>query len=149
MIKVILLENIKGYGLIGDVKSVADGYAKNFLFPKKLAKAATSGTAKEIENLRKKATIMVEIERKNAEGVAEQMETLVVEIVRKANDGGTLFDGIDKIDIVEAVKTATRIELEEGMITLEDKIKKVGEYAIPVELMKDIKAELRVVIKAE
>ncbi|OGN36559.1 MAG: 50S ribosomal protein L9 [Candidatus Yanofskybacteria bacterium RIFOXYD1_FULL_44_17] len=147
--KVILLENIKGYGLIGDVKNVADGYAKNFLFPKKWAKPATSGTAKEIENLRKKATIMVEIERKNAEGVAEQMKTLVTEIVRKANDGGTLFDGIDKIDIVEAVKVATRIELEEDMITLEDKIKKVGEYIVPVELMKDIKTELKVIVKAE
>ena len=92
---------------------------------------------------------MVEIERKNAEGVAEQMKTLVTEIVRKANDGGTLFDGIDKIDIVEAVKVATRIELEEDMITLEDKIKKVGEYIVPVELMKDIKTELKVIVKAE
>ncbi|KKR13406.1 MAG: 50S ribosomal protein L9 [Parcubacteria group bacterium GW2011_GWC1_39_29] len=149
MVKVILLKNIKGYGQIGDIKNAADGYAKNFLLPNKIAKPATPGALKEIEILKKKANVMLEVEKKNAQAVAERLKTITIEIKRKANEGGTLFDGIDKIDIVEALKTSNRIELNEDMIEMDEKIKKIGEHEIKINLMPDVTSTLKILIIAE
>jgi large subunit ribosomal protein L9 len=149
MAKVIILKNIKGFGQIGDVKNVADGYARNYLFPRNLAKPTTEANLKEIDALKKKANVMLEVEKKNAQAIAEQLKTLLVEIKRKASSSGTLFDGIDKIDIVEALKNISRIELSEEMIEMEEKIKKVGEYELKIKLMPDIDSTLKVAISTE
>ena len=149
MTKVVLLQNIKGYGLIGDVKNAADGYAKNYLLPNKIAKLLTAGTLKEIEILKKKASIMVEVEKKNAEAVAKQLSEIVIKISRKASDHDTLFDGIDGADISSEIKAMTRIEVSEDMIKLEDKIKKVGNYDIEIELMHSIKTVVKLEVVKE
>src|SRR3989339_485452 len=149
MVKVILLKNVKGYGQIGDIKNAADGYAKNYWLPNKIAKPVTPGALREIEILKKKANVMLEVEKKNAQAVAEQLKTITLEIKRKANEGGTLFDGIDRIDIVEALKASNRIELNEDMIEMDEKIKKIGEHEIKINLMPDIVSTLKVLVIAE
>ena len=149
MTKVILLQNIKGYGQIGDVKNVADGYARNFLLPRNMAKLATSGAMKEVEGLKKKLSVMLEVEKKNAEGVAEKLKDMTIEITRKANEAGTLFDGIDKSDIAEAVKKTAGVNLNEDMVLLDEKIKKVGERVVDLELMPEIKTQIKVLVKNE
>ena len=89
--KVILLQNIKGFGQIGDIKNVSDGYARNFLFPKKLAKIATDGAIKEVEMLQKKREVM---DAKNAERMqkaAEVLKDTAIEFQKKASPAGILF----------------------------------------------------------
>src|SRR3989344_8082783 len=98
--KVILLQNIKGFGQIGDVKNVSDGYARNFLLPRNLAKSANEGSLKEVESLKAKRVIMVETEKKNALEAVEKLKDLVIELTRKASKAGKLFAGIDKEDLV-------------------------------------------------
>ncbi|MDP3763500.1 MAG: 50S ribosomal protein L9, partial [bacterium] len=71
--KVILLHNIKGFGQIGDVKNVSDGYARNFLLPRKMVKAATESSLKEVDNLKKKLSAMQEVEKETAVKIAEQL----------------------------------------------------------------------------
>ncbi len=149
MVKVILLQNIKGYGQIGDIKNAADGYAKNYLFPNKIAKPITAGTLKEVEALKKKASVMVEVERKNAEAVAKQLTEITIKIARKASDHDTLFDGIDKSDIATEIKALTRIEVSDDMIKLDEKIKKVGTYNIEMELMHGIKTTVKLEVTKE
>ena len=147
--KVILLQNIKGVGQIGNIKSVSDGYAKNFLFPKNMAKVAGRKAEKEAEELKKKLSVILEVEKKNAEGVAEKLKETIVEITRKANELGTLFDGIDKIDIVKAVAEKADVNLDKDMIILPEKIKKIGEYLVDLELMPDIKTQIKVMVVNE
>jgi len=149
MAKVILLENIKGYGQIGDIKNVADGYARNFLYPRNMATPASPNALKQVEGLKKKLSVMLEVEKKNAEGVSEKLRESVIEIKRKANEKGTLFDGIDKVDIVEVIKSSAGVNLNEEMILMDEKVKKVGEYVIDLQLMPDVKTQIKLIVTAE
>ncbi|MEK7076454.1 MAG: 50S ribosomal protein L9, partial [Patescibacteria group bacterium] len=91
--KVILLENIKGFGQIGDVKNVSDGYGKNFLLPRKIAKAANKNSMKEVELLKAKRVIIIESEKKNALEAVEKLKDVVIEFTKKATKTGKLFAG--------------------------------------------------------
>jgi len=146
--KVILLQNIKGLGQIGDIKNVSDGYGRNFLLPNKKAKLVTKNSEKESQNLKLKLSSMLEVERKNAEGVAEKLKNMAFEISRKTSKTGTLYDGIEKKDIVEAVKSSSQVELSENMVILEEKIKKVGEYTVNLQLMPEVETQIKLVVKS-
>lgn len=147
--KVILLENIRGYGQIGDVKNVSDGYGRNFLLPKGKAKLATPHSLKEVDNLKKKLSAMQEVEKETALKAAEQLKDLSLEITRKVSKTGKLFAGIDKDDLVKEIKKVTGVSLTEDMIGLEEPIKNVGEHLIDLNLTPEVKAQIKVVIKAE
>lgn len=147
--KVILLQNIKGFGQIGDIKNVSDGYARNFLLPRKMAKTATNGSMKEVEGLKKKLSAMQEVEKENALKIAEQIKDLTVDLTRKATKTGKLFAGIDKEDIVKEVKKATGVELKEDMLLHEEPIKHLGDHLIDIELLPDVKTQIKVVVKTE
>ena len=147
--KVILLQNIKGFGQIGDVKNTSDGYAKNFLLPRKMAKAATDGSMKEIESLKAKRTIMVEAEKKGALEAVEKLKDLVIEFTRKATKTGKLFAGIGKDDIVVEIKKASGVQLQEEMIGHEEPIKHIGEHLVDLNLSLEVKAQIKIIIKPE
>ncbi len=153
--KVILLENIKGFGQMGDVKNVSDGYAKNFLLPRRMAKATTENSMKEVESLKEKRVIMVESEKKNALEAAEKLKDLVIELTRKATKTGKLFAGIDKADLVKEIKKASGVQLQEEMLGLpvqagrEEPIKHLGEHLIDINLTSDIKTQVKIIIKTE
>ncbi|MEX2091015.1 MAG: 50S ribosomal protein L9 [Candidatus Paceibacterota bacterium] len=147
--RVILLQNIKGYGQIGDVKNVSDGYGKNFLLPRKMAKLATNGSLKEVEGLKKKLSAMQEVEKENAVKIAEQLKDLTVEITRKATKTGKLFAGIDSDDLVKEIKKASGVELKEEMLELQEPIKKIGEHLIDINILPDVKTQVKVIVKAE
>ena|SRR3989344_400891 len=147
--KVILLQNIKGFGQIGDVKNTSDGYAKNFLLPRKMAKAATDGSMKEIGSLKAKRTIMVEAEKKGALEAVEKLKDLVIEFTRKATKTGKLFAGIGKDDIVVEIKKASGVQLQEEMIGHEEPIKHIGEHLVDLNLSLEVKAQIKIIIKPE
>ncbi len=147
--KVILLENIKGFGQIGDVKNVSDGYARNFLLPHKMAKAATDGSLKEVESLKAKRIVMVENEKKNALEAVEKLKDIVIEFTRKSTKTGKLFAGIGKDDLVKEIKKASGVQLQEEMIGHEEPIKHIGEHLIDLNLAPEVKTQVKVLVKAE
>ena len=146
MAHVIFLQNIRNVAQIGDIKEVADGYARNFLLPRKLAVLATANTIKMAEQLQQKRVL----ETQKEEGIIKQlMETLsgyILEIERAASEEGTLYDGLDAAEISgQLKKKGFRIEPEQ--INLEAALKKVGSREIEIEFSKDKKTTLKVNIK--
>lgn len=146
--KVVLLVNIKGIGQMGDIKNVSDGYGRNFLLPRRMAKLATSSSLIEAESLKLRLASLLEVEMKDAEAVASKLSDFNIEISRRASKTGTLYDGIEKSDIVEAIKTSSNIELTENMVLLGEHIKKVGEYAIDIQLHPEVKTQVKLNIAA-
>src|SRR3990167_8166181 len=117
--KVILLQNIKGFGQIGDVKNVSDGYARNFLFPKKMAKPATDAALKEVDSLKKKLEATQNLERENAAKLAEQLKDIVLEFTRKATKTGKIYSAVTKEDIAEMLTKQSGFKIELNSINLE------------------------------
>ncbi len=146
--RVILLKDIAGVGRRGDIKDVAEGYAGNFLLPRKLAIMATE---KEIERL-KIERLKDEEERKIQENLMEKnienLKDRPVVIKAKANEAGHLFAGLHKGDILKALKEQTNIEIPEDYIDLSENIKSIGSYRVPVKF-KDKKGEFELNIESE
>jgi len=150
--KVIILQNIKGIGQIGDVKSVSDGYARNFLFPKKLAKLATDTALKEVDSLKKKREAIQGLEKENANKLAEQLKDVVLEFTRKATKTGKLFSSVTKENIAETLSKQVGFKIEPDSVNLdehEDHIKQLGEHLVKVKLAPDVMAEVKVKVSAE
>ncbi len=143
--KVVLLEDIDGVGLAGDVKDVKDGYARNFLLPKKLALKATKENMKLIEE--KRNSIIKRTQKRIQSELAkkEQLDGLAIEIKAKAGEGGKLFGSIGSNDIYTALKEK-QIEIDKKNIRLDEPIKQVGEYDVTIALYRDIKAKIKVIV---
>jgi len=158
--KVILLQNIKGVGRIGDVKNVADGYGRNFLLANKLAKIATDGTMKEVEFLKKKTEIEDKIAVEKAKEVAEKAKDIVLEFTKKASKTGKLFASLTKEEVAESLSKAVGGKIDPKNIDFNpstssgqevhgEHIKQEGEHLIEVELAPEIKVEIKVIVKGE
>lgn len=131
--KVILLNDVTNIGHRYEIKNVSDGYAANFLIPRKLAEIATVSKIKELE--KKKELIEVELKQKKELAVKELdvLNGMVIEINEMTNDQGHLFKGFHKEDIVKAFKEQKNIDLDPNTITLEQPIKETGEFDIKIE----------------
>ncbi len=150
--KVILLQNIKGYGQIGDVKNSSDGYARNYLLPRKLAKLATQGALNEVSFLKKKLEVTLKMEKEKALEVVEKVKDIVLEFTKKASKTGKLFASVTKAEIAGDLSKAIGAKVEAEMIDLGEHgehIKKTGEHMIDIELAPEVKAQVKVVIKGE
>lgn len=150
--KVILLENIKNFGQIGDIKNVADGYARNFLFPRKIAKLATDAALKEAGVLKKKLETTEKLEKENAVKLIEQLKDAVLEFTRKAAKTGKLYSAVTKEDIAEALIKQLGFKIEAGSVNLEEHeghIKQLGEHMVKVFLAPDAIAEVKVKVSQE
>lgn len=150
--QVILLQNIKGVGRTGDVKKVSDGYGRNYLLAKKLAKIASEGNMREVESLKKKAEVEDKIVSEKAKEIAEKAKDLVLEFSKKASKTGKLFASLTKKDIAAELSKAVGGKIETAMIDLKEHgehIKQTGEHVIEVELSPEVKLELKVVVKEE
>jgi len=151
--RVIILQNIKGLGKMGDVKNVADGYARNFLFPRKMAKLATDSALKEVDLLKKKLEAAEKLERENAAKLAEQLKDVVLEFTRKATKTGKIYSAVTKEDIAEMLNTKMGINMDAEAVNLEGHegghIKRLGEHLIKVNLSPDVEAEIKIKIVQE
>lgn len=148
--KIILLQNIRGFGQIGDIKNVSDGYARNFLLPNKLAKSATDGSLKEVESLKKKLAMTLTIEKERAVELSQKLKDVAVEFVKKASKTGKLFSSVTKENIAEALTKTTGARIEKEMIELGEHgehIKQIGEHTAEIELTPGIKITAKVSIK--
>jgi large subunit ribosomal protein L9 len=150
--KVILLQNIRGVGRMGDVKNVSDGYGRNYLVANKLAKIATEGTVKEAEGLKKKAESLEKIMLEKAKEVAGKAKDIVLEFTKKSSKTGKLFASITKEEIAEDLSKAIGAKVNSDSINLREHgehLKQEGEHMIEVELTPEIKVELKVVVRGE
>src|SRR3989344_576763 len=145
--RVIFLQNIKGIAQIGDIKNVADGYARNFLFVKNLAKPATADAEKQAEALKSKREKQYETSKDDALELAKKLGGggLAVEIKEDANDEGHLYGSINEKKIAHALKEQG-IPLKEENINLPQHLKTVGEHEVEIELHPEVKTKIKVLI---
>jgi large subunit ribosomal protein L9 len=145
--RVILLNDVKTLGKRGDVANVADGYANNFLFPRKLATLATPGAIKQLEQQNNAKARRQAEEVANAQDVATQLEELTLEIPAKAGGNGRLFGTVTNANVAEAIEAALHVAIDRHKIEMKDGIKAVGTYPIEVRLGNNIvaKSNIRVI----
>ena len=146
--KIILKENIKGIGRKYEIKSVADGYANNFLIPKKLAEYASPEAIKKAEILKSNINAELEIKEKLTEKQIEMLKEVKIVLKKKGNEKGHLFEKIHPQEITDALKDQAKIEIDPDFIKLEKPIKEIGEYAISAEVGKN-RGEFKLVIEME
>ena len=146
--KVILLADVKGSGKKGDIINCSDGYARNFLLPRKLAVEATSGNLTELNNHKASVEHKRAVNRENSAELKKRLESSKIVIEAKCGDNGKLFGAVTSMDIEKAIKKQVGIEVEKRKIFLPDTIKATGEYEITVKLFEDISAKVKAEIKS-
>ena len=137
--KVILLKDVKGLGKKGDVVNASDGHARNFLFPRKLAKEATESNLHVLNNQKDKAM------REKQAGLASKLRGKEIKIVTKAGEGGRLFGAITSKDIAEEIDKNFNIKVDKKKVVA-DTIKHLGSYDIEVKLYAEISTKMKVVV---
>ena len=146
--EVILREHVDHLGRRGDLVKVADGYARNYLLPRKMALLATEGNKKQIERERVKFDMKELEDQKIAQAVAERMAGVEIEIARKVGETEALYGSVTSGDITEAL-AAKGFELDRRKLQLPEPIKKLGDYTVPVKLHRDVTTNLKVRVVAE
>ncbi|MBQ2753155.1 MAG: 50S ribosomal protein L9 [Firmicutes bacterium] len=144
--KVILLEDVKSVGKKGQVVNASEGYAKNFLFPKKLAVEANNVNMNEL-NLKNKAEERRKAqELEDAKALAEKLEKIVVKIPVKTGEGGKLFGSVTNKEIAQAIEKNEGLKVDKKKIVLNDQIKMTGKKTVQVKLHPKVTAALTVEI---
>jgi len=146
--QVILLENIDRVGKKGAIINVSDGYARNFLLPKKKAVEATPVNKKRLEEELKHAEKRLEKEKEVLQALAGKINSASVTIAQKVGDGDRLFGSVTAMDIVDAL-AKEGVHIDKKKIHIENPIKELGAFTVPIKLHPEITAELKVnVVKA-
>ena len=146
--KVILLKDVKGLGKKGDVVNASDGHARNFLFPRKLAKEATESNLHVLNNQKDKAMREKQAEIEAAQGLASKLRGKEIKIVTKAGEGGRLFGAITSKDIAEEIDKNFNIKVDKKKVVA-DTIKHLGNYDIEVKLYAEISTKMKVIVCEE
>ncbi|HEX5425490.1 MAG TPA: 50S ribosomal protein L9 [Candidatus Acidoferrales bacterium] len=146
--QIILQEDVEKLGNRGQVVTVAEGYARNFLLPRKLALQATPGNMKRLEKMRAAFAKKEATEKESAQTLAELLNTVTLTVSRKAGENDQLFGSVTSGDVAEAL-AAQGYTIEKRKIALADPIKLVGEYQIPVKLFREISANVKLVVNKE
>ena len=146
--RILLREDVDDLGARGEIVRVRAGYARNYLLPRRLAVEATASNVKQIEQeraalLKKEAT-----ERTTAQGQAEQIRSLVLEFRRKSGEHGALYGSVTSMDIAEALKEKG-YEIDRHRLHLREPLKRLGEFAVPLRLHREVTIDLQVKIAPE
>jgi large subunit ribosomal protein L9 len=146
--EVILREHVDNLGRRGEVVKVADGYARNYLLPRKLALLVTEGNKKQIERERAKLDAKEADEKRIVDAVAERLAGVEVVITRKVGETDALYGSVTTADIVEALN-AKGFDIDKRKLQLAEPIKKVGEVKVPVKLHREVTVPVTVKVVAE
>jgi large subunit ribosomal protein L9 len=146
--QVILREDIDKLGSIGDLVKVADGYARNYLVPRKKAIEATPDNLNAMNHAKKMVSDRIRKIKKDATAEADQLRGLSVIIKAKTGEEGKLFGSVTSMDIAEAVKEKG-MTIDKRKIVLEEPIKRLGDYTVSVKMHADILADIKVSVIAE
>ncbi len=144
--KVIFLKDVPRIAKKNDVKEMNDGYAINFLFPRKLAKVATAQALKELEISKKDIILKKEIQEDLLFKNLEEIKNKQITIKAKADEKGSLFSSISKKDMVQEMEKEYRAQISENFIILDKPIKQIGEFEIPIQI-KNKKSFFKLVIE--
>ncbi|MGL5559881.1 MAG: 50S ribosomal protein L9 [Paraclostridium dentum] len=145
--KVILLKDIKGTGKKGDVKEVSDGYARNFLFPKKLAVQAGNTELKELKEKKTSQQIKEQKEYEAAVELGKKMEEMNITMYSKAGDGGRLFGSITSKDIAAQIKKEHGIDVDKRKVILDEPIRVLGSRFVEIKIHQKVVTKMRVDVK--
>lgn len=146
--KVILIDEIRGLGSRGDVVTVKDGYARNYLLPKNLAREATAGNLKSVEQERKKWALLAQQEKEKAQKAADSVKGVKVVIEKRVGDSGQLFGSVTANEIADAL-VAKGVEVDKRRIELAHPIKAIGTHDVEVRLHRDVSAHIQVEVVAQ
>jgi large subunit ribosomal protein L9 len=145
---VILKQDVEKLGKTGDVVKVAPGYGRNYLIPRHLAVEATPGNVKIVEMGKVAQARRDHREKESAAILARDIVKLTVTIRRKAGEGGSLYGSVTAIDIADFLVTH-KIDIDKRKIQLEEPIKTIGEYQVPIRLHREVTVPIKVVVEAE
>ncbi|HEV8309492.1 MAG TPA: 50S ribosomal protein L9 [Methylomirabilota bacterium] len=146
--KIILMEDVPALGHRGEIREVATGYARNFLLPKKLAVPATPANLENLEQLKRQRQRADHHAREEAQGAAERIGRLSLSVATRASEDGRLYGSVSAQDIVEFLERH-QIPVEKRRVVLDEPIKALGDYRVPIRLHQDVTAELAVTVTRE
>ncbi|MGA3294052.1 MAG: 50S ribosomal protein L9 [Candidatus Acidiferrales bacterium] len=146
--QIILQEDVEKVGTRGQVVEVAEGYARNFLLPRKLALEASPGNMKRLEKMRAVFAKKEATEKESAQKLAELLAAVSLEIARKAGENDQLFGSVTNADISEALG-AKGFNVDKRKIALTEPIKHTGDFDIPVKLHREVTATVKLTVKKE
>lgn len=144
--KVVLLADVKGSGKKGELINVSDGYARNFLFPKKLAKEANAQALNELKNAEESKAYKLKKETEAAQAAADKINGKSVSILAKAGQGGKLFGSVTAKEIAQAIKQQFGVDVDKRKIDTKGDMKAFGTYECDVKLFAGITASVKAVV---
>lgn len=144
--KVVLLKDVPGKGKKDEIVSVSDGYARNFLFPRKLAAEADAKVLNDIKNKEAARARRIELEKQAARETAEKLQSVLVKITIQSGADGKLYGSVGTRDIAEALAAQHGIEIDKRKIVLDSAIKAYGTYTVDVKLYPEIAGKLNVLV---
>lgn len=146
--KVLLKETISSLGIIGSEVNVADGYARNYLLPQGKAVPATVQQRKILEQEKAKFELQIAKEKEFAQEMANRLEAVMVTIASKVHEGDKLYGSVTIRDIIDALKKQD-VEVEKRMVLLNEPIKSIGTFKVPIRVYQGIKPEITVEVVPE
>ena len=147
--KVVLLQDVKGQGKKDQIIEVSDGYARNFLLPKKLAAIADAAVMNDIKNKEAAKAHKIEMEKKEARDLAEKLQSLTVKLKIQGGADGRVYGSVTTKDIAEAMKEQHKIDIDKRKIVLDAPIKNYGAYTLDVKLYPEIGGKINLVVTEE
>ena len=149
ILKVILLDNIKGVGKKDEIINASDGYARNFLFPKKLAVEANNENMSKLKAKKQSEQYKKDVNKENAEKIAKKLDDITLTIKVKAGENGKIFGGVTSKEISEELKKQYKIDIDKKKIILNENIKNLGSFDISMKLFEGVTGKLKVKVISE
>ena len=147
--KVILLDNIKGVGKKDEIINAADGYARNYLFPKKLAVEANSENLSKLNNKKEAVSFKKNVEKKNAEELAQRLKGIMLKVKVKTGENGKIFGGVTAKEISDNLRVQYDLNIDKKKIELKETIKTLGEFNVNIKLFEGVTGNLKVNVISE
>ena len=146
--KVVLIQDLEGYGSFGDVVNVKDGFANNYLIPRGIALPATEGNLRHVQSIIQQKARKLQREKEKALSLGEKLKGLEIELLRPVGDKGKLFGSITASDIAQALKEKG-YEVDRKKILLKSPIKDIGLYTVSVKLHPEVTVDIKVNVKPQ
>ncbi len=147
--EVILREHVDNLGRRGDVVKVSEGYARNYLLPRKLALPVNEGSRRQIEKERKIAEVREAAEKQGAEALAARLAEVEVVLARKVGEQDVLYGSVTSADIAHALQAQHQVEVDRRKVQLAEPIKQLGEFTVAVKIHREVTASIKVRVAAE
>lgn len=144
--KVVLIKDLEGYGVFGDVISVKDGFARNYLIPRGIALPATEGNLNHVNNILSQRARKLQREKEKAQAIAKKLEGLMLEIARQVGEKGKLFGSVTSQDIAQALQEKG-FDVDRKKVMLKNPIRDVGIYTVTLKLHPEVSVDIKVDVK--